>query len=159
MFPFPCWGGVLVRPRYSAQVLSRACDRPDKDPRPMRRLAASSALAAAVAAGFAGTRAFVAPAQPHLEKATRNSRLDHVSFGWIVRARSSSSPDTLLLLLQQGQQEERRQGGQKEEREAYAGQDDQRRFWDTVVKVRSCIFIVRNMMIVYASKLLRVLCT
>lgn len=110
----------------------------------MRRLTAGSALAAAVAAGFVGTRAFLAPAQSRPEKAARKSRLDHVSFGSRVCARSSSTPRTLFLLFQSGQQrqqqEERRQGGRKEDHEAYAGQDDQRRFWDTVVKVRSYIF-------------------
>lgn len=93
----------------------------------MRRLTAGPVLAAAAAAASADTHAFIAPARPRLAQAIRRSRSS--CFGWSAR---SSSSHMVLLQSVQGQQDERL-GGSNED-EAY-GRDDQRTFWDTVVKV------------------------
>lgn len=94
----------------------------------MRRLTAGSVIAAAAAAGFADAQAFVTPA------ASRPRLL--ASSGWSGRSRSCSSQ---ILFQQSGQGRREERQGDVNEDEAY-GQDDQRRFWDTVVKV--CIPIL-----------------
>lgn len=90
----------------------------------MRRLAAPRVLAVAASAGFAGTRSFAFVATP------------------AVWAQGNVGIRRPVQLARHAPQPKAQQGGGDED-EAYR-EDDQRRFWDTVVEVRECFMLEKE---------------